>query len=368
MATTTNLTTLKINYLTQAQYDAALINNEINDNEIYLTPESNTSNTTTWYGTCSTGSTTATKVVTCEGFTLTKGAIISVYFSTANTTSAPSLNVNSTGAKNIYIGNSVCNSTSNILNWSAYTLLTFIYDGTYWKYLTSVSANDVVPSRGGNTWYGTSTTTESTGAKVVTSTNFVKTRGALVSVRFTYGNTSDTLTLNVNGTGAHTVYRGGDPVSSTNPLKWVAYETLTFLYNGTYYYYISSSSNVGQLESDLHASVSCTSGRWFQVAYLTLSPGLWHVDCDALFPATNTSGTRQILVTTATSDYDNVTTAPTSWGNITRDILMAANTAQYPQSHFPVDISTETTFRLIAYQGSGSTVSVTGRMYAVRIK
>jgi hypothetical protein len=40
MATTTNLDTLKINYLTQAQYDEALGNNNINENEIYITPAS----------------------------------------------------------------------------------------------------------------------------------------------------------------------------------------------------------------------------------------------------------------------------------------------------------------------------------------
>ena len=38
MATTTDISTLKINYLTQAQYDAALANNQINANELYLTP------------------------------------------------------------------------------------------------------------------------------------------------------------------------------------------------------------------------------------------------------------------------------------------------------------------------------------------
>lgn len=40
MSTTTNLSTLKINYLTQAQYEDALENNEINENEIYMTPNS----------------------------------------------------------------------------------------------------------------------------------------------------------------------------------------------------------------------------------------------------------------------------------------------------------------------------------------
>ena len=39
MPTTTNLQTLKINYLTQAQYDTALANNQINDNELYFTPD-----------------------------------------------------------------------------------------------------------------------------------------------------------------------------------------------------------------------------------------------------------------------------------------------------------------------------------------
>ena len=40
MSTTTNLDTLKINYLTQAQYDTALENDQINDNELYFTPSS----------------------------------------------------------------------------------------------------------------------------------------------------------------------------------------------------------------------------------------------------------------------------------------------------------------------------------------
>lgn len=40
MATTTDLSVLKINYLTQAQYNTALSNNTINANEIYFTPVS----------------------------------------------------------------------------------------------------------------------------------------------------------------------------------------------------------------------------------------------------------------------------------------------------------------------------------------
>ena len=36
---TENLTTLKINKLTQAQYDAALASGNINENELYMTPD-----------------------------------------------------------------------------------------------------------------------------------------------------------------------------------------------------------------------------------------------------------------------------------------------------------------------------------------
>ena len=38
MSTTTDLTTLKINYLTQAQYDAEVSGGTVNANELYMTP------------------------------------------------------------------------------------------------------------------------------------------------------------------------------------------------------------------------------------------------------------------------------------------------------------------------------------------
>lgn len=129
-----------------------------------------------------------------------------------------------------------------------------------------------------------------------------------------------------------------------------------------------TASNIGAWKSHAPSATSCTNNRYFQVAYLTLDPGIWLIDQNALFPATNATGTRQILCTTATSGYNNVTTAPASYGNITRDTLAGANINQYPQSHFPVNISAQTTFRLIAYQNSGSTMNVTGRMHAIRIK
>lgn len=128
-----------------------------------------------------------------------------------------------------------------------------------------------------------------------------------------------------------------------------------------------TASNIGAKTWVTPSAVSCATGKWYKVAEVTLDPGLWFIDCNAAFPNTNATGTRQIRVTTATFT-NGTTTAPASYGNITNDILVGANTAQYPQAHFPVDISSQTTFRLAAYQGSGSNMSVTGRMYATRIK
>lgn len=128
-----------------------------------------------------------------------------------------------------------------------------------------------------------------------------------------------------------------------------------------------TASNIGDKNWVAPSSVSCQSGKWYKVAEVTLDPGIWFIDCNAYFPKTNATGTRQIRVTTATFT-NGTTTAPGAYGSIGIDVQMGANTAQYPQSHFPVDISSQTTFRLAANQGSGSAMSVTGRMYATRIK
>ena len=129
-----------------------------------------------------------------------------------------------------------------------------------------------------------------------------------------------------------------------------------------------SCSHVGDYKYHTPSSVSCLSGRYFQVAYLTLDKGLWLVDMHCAFPNTNTTGVRETRCTTATSGYNDVTTAPPALGNITIDRIAGGSFGQYTQAHFPVNVSETTTYRLIAVQTSNLTMSVTGRMYAVRIK
>lgn len=87
---------------------------------------------TAYRGTCSTAAGTAAKVVACTGFALATGATVEVYCSTANTADVPTLNVNSTGAKPIWINGAVA-SASNPCKWLAGDTVTFTYDGTRFR-------------------------------------------------------------------------------------------------------------------------------------------------------------------------------------------------------------------------------------------
>ena len=146
----------------------------------WVTPSSG--DTMTWYATSSTTASTTAKVVDCTSFTLKTGAIIGILFSTANTASAPTLNINSTGAIALRIGNTAPSSTTNVLKWSANTLLYVMYDGTYYRLLNAVSRAADNSFEGGGTWYGTCSTAAGTAAKTSTITNFRLTAGAVVSL------------------------------------------------------------------------------------------------------------------------------------------------------------------------------------------
>ena len=88
------------------------------------------------FATSSTAAGTAAKVATItptvSGWTLESGVSVTVKFTAANTALAPTLNVNSTGAKAIrdYTGAALAESA---YKWAAGTAYTFTYDGAYWR-------------------------------------------------------------------------------------------------------------------------------------------------------------------------------------------------------------------------------------------
>ena len=321
---------------------------------------------TTWYGTCNTTASTAAKVVTCANFALETGAIVAILFTTANTAATPTLNVNSTGAKTIYIGSGTVNSTSNTLKWSANTLLYFVYDGTYFRYLGSQSAASVVPPEGAGTWYGTSSTAATTAAKTSTITNFKLRTGAIVNITFTTANTKvDTaLTLNVNSTGAKTIYVNNVATSSTNTLTWSANETLTFVYSGSYYFFLGRSSiakrvaKLGEQASDSAASVSVASGSNVDILSFAPGAGVWMAIGHVSFP-NNATGRRAIKLSTTSQESGNVVSTNTMAA------ISGATTQMSTSRCFTIEDDED--IYLVVWQNSGSALSCSAEIEVTRI-
>lgn len=91
--------------------------------------------------TCSASASTVAKTVSVTGFTLATGACIRVLFTNGNNVANPTLNVNSTGAKEIRVkqnGEYVLLSAENgevgkgAYGWKSNTILELFYNGTYW--------------------------------------------------------------------------------------------------------------------------------------------------------------------------------------------------------------------------------------------
>ena len=83
--------------------------------------------------------------------------------------------------------------------------------------------------------YGECATAAGTAAKEVTCENFTAlSRGLTVHVKFQYSNTVASPTLNVNGTGAKTIYRYGTTKPSTSATtSWNAGALVSLTYDGT---------------------------------------------------------------------------------------------------------------------------------------
>ena len=90
------------------------------------------------YGTCSTAAGTAAKTVSCSGFTLATGARIAVKFTVTNTATNRSvtLNVNNTGAKNIYYRGSSTAWSNSVL--AANRTYEFVYNGTQYEFVGDI--------------------------------------------------------------------------------------------------------------------------------------------------------------------------------------------------------------------------------------
>ena len=171
------------------------------------------------YGECHTGASVAAKIVTCpEADELYAGLTILIEFSNYNTVANPTLNVNSLGAKQIFINGAVASSTNCFL-WSPGVKIQFTYNGTYW-----------VPVGHPCTYYGTSETRATTATKDVTVSNIVICKGTTLNVQFVYANEAESPLLSIGGVTARAIYTQG-----TRYAYWEAGTTVAFTFDGQYW-------------------------------------------------------------------------------------------------------------------------------------
>lgn len=138
----------------------------------------------THYGTCDTTAATQAKVVSLAGFSLVTGARALVKFTVTNTAGSPTLNINGTGAKNIfYRGASI---SKGVL--SAKRIYEFVYDGTNYELVGDIDANAVTNTLSTTTKAyvtGTTSAATNTGTQIFDTGVYLDTEaGALVAEKF----------------------------------------------------------------------------------------------------------------------------------------------------------------------------------------
>lgn len=82
----------------------------------------------THYASCSTAAATAAKTASITGFTLATGARVTIKFTNTNTAAAPTLNITSTGAKDMYYRGAKITAAAPTLQGNG--VYDFIYNGT----------------------------------------------------------------------------------------------------------------------------------------------------------------------------------------------------------------------------------------------
>ena len=200
---------------------STIVSNASNGNSAY-------NRSTAYQGTCGTAAGTAAKVVTCTNFKLVQGATVTVYNTTAqtNVSGAITLNVNSTGAKTIYV-NGAATAAANQLLWAASSSITFTYDGTYWRVQDNPGA-----------YVGTAcSVAANTAAKTSTVNEIIIFKGTTISIPMDHDNTNTSATLNITSLGAKNIYYGTGTTRPTtaNGLGWLAGTTTTFIFDGQYW-------------------------------------------------------------------------------------------------------------------------------------
>ena len=187
-----------------------------------------------YVGKCNTQASQSTKVVTTESFPTSggkplTGTLIAVLFSDTDTSSSnyTYLNVNSTGAIRIMHGSGNFSSGKNIRYTGISNVYTiYMYNGTYWRWITTAIENLALSGFG----YATQNNSSTSSLITATLSNYKQIEGGIVCVKFTYDVPANS-TLNINSAGATSIKHKGSNITA-GIIK--AGDLVTFVYNNGY--------------------------------------------------------------------------------------------------------------------------------------
>lgn len=144
---------------------------------------------------------------------------------------------------------------------------TIDWDGNAWfdgevsaDEVSATDSNDVVHNLTEKTraWYARCYTTAATAAKTVTLSGFNLQAGVIVYILFTYTNTANNATLNVNGTGAYLISASNS--TTVTEVTWSAEETVAFMFDGTYWRMLASKTISKMKDIEAGAQVNTITG------------------------------------------------------------------------------------------------------------
>ena len=207
-------------------------------------------------GTCTTAAGTAAKVATTSPlFPLDSsgkpmsGTTIAIKYSNTNSYKTAgttmTLNVNSTGAYPIYYNDAEVVSTT-LANTIAcgykdrYTY--YIFNGTQWVWLSyGTDTNTTYSNASLGQGYAIQNNESESDTVTATLSSYALTTGGIVAVKFTTDIGITNPSLNINSTGSKPIYyRGSTLLRGTVN----AGDTVTFIYDGTYYHIISIDKDI----------------------------------------------------------------------------------------------------------------------------
>lgn len=229
--------------LTTAEYESLPVSVQNNGTIYFLTDGEGgkSGGSANYYGTCTGQASNQVKTVTIssdQGFELKTGVLIFVKFDANNTydasTSSPiQLNVNNTGAKQIYAANTATPTGTNTTYFGRTNYINqYIYNGTYWVWNgSSADNNTTYTPQALGFGYGTCSTAAATAAKVVTLSDYTLVKNGMVSVKFT-NDVPANATMNIDSKGAKNIWYQGASITA-GVIK--AGDLATFIYDGTRY-------------------------------------------------------------------------------------------------------------------------------------